>query len=69
MIQLRKRLDSLEAFNAAISGFQHLPHETLTKFILAHYTVDLDVMSTFLQEDCKAETAVTAHEPAKQVAA
>ena len=47
MIKLRERLDTPEALMAAIDGYQHLPIETLSQFLLDNYTVDLDVLAQF----------------------
>ena len=47
MIKLRERLDTLEALMAAIEGYQHLPIDVLSQFLLDHYTVDLDVLAQF----------------------
>ncbi|GAA0777692.1 hypothetical protein E1180_17005 [Roseibium denhamense] len=47
MIKLRDRLDTLEALLEAIDGYQHLPIDTLSEFLLDHYTVDLDVLAQF----------------------
>jgi len=47
MIMLRKRLDTLEALMAAVEGYQHLPIDVLSQFLLDHYTVDLDVLAQF----------------------
>jgi len=47
MIKLRERLDTLEALNDAIEGYQHLPIETLSQFLLDNYTVDLDLLAQF----------------------
>lgn len=32
---------------AAIEGYQHLPIDVLSQFLLEHYTVDLDVLAQF----------------------
>lgn len=45
MIKLRERLDTLEALMEAIEGYQHLPIDTLSQFLLDNYTVDLDVLA------------------------
>lgn len=45
MIKLRERLDTPEALMAAIEGYQHLPIDVLSQFLLDHYTVDLDVLA------------------------
>lgn len=47
MIKLRERLDTLEALMEAIEGYQHLPIDTLSQFLLDNYTVDLDVLAQF----------------------
>ncbi|WP_298813372.1 hypothetical protein [uncultured Roseibium sp.] len=47
MIKLRERLDTLEALMSAIEGYQHLPIDVLSQFLLDHYTVDLDVLAQF----------------------
>ncbi|PVB62877.1 hypothetical protein [Labrenzia sp. 011] len=47
MIKLRERLDTLEALMSAIEGYQHLPLDVLSQFLLDHYTVDLDVLAQF----------------------
>lgn len=47
MIKLRERLDTLEALMEAIDGYQHLPIDTLSQFLLDNYTVDLDVLAQF----------------------
>ncbi|POF32136.1 hypothetical protein [Roseibium marinum] len=47
MIKLRERLDTLEALMAAIEGYQNLPLDVLSQFLLDHYTVDLDVLAQF----------------------
>lgn len=43
----RERLDTLEALMAAVEGYQHLPIDVLSQFLLDHYTVDLDVLAQF----------------------
>ncbi|MFC6655597.1 hypothetical protein ACFQEX_08735 [Roseibium salinum] len=45
LIMLRERLDTPEALMAAIEGYQHLPIDVLSQFLLDHYTVDLDVLA------------------------
>lgn len=47
MVELRRCLDSVEAFELAIDGYDHLPANVLTKYLLDHYTVDLDAMADF----------------------
>ncbi len=47
MIKLRERLDTIEALMAAIEGYQHLPIDVLSQFLLDHYTVDLDILAQF----------------------
>ncbi|WP_422039716.1 hypothetical protein [Roseibium sp.] len=47
MIKLRERLDTQEALMEAIEGYQHLPIDTLSQFLLDNYTVDLDVLAQF----------------------
>ncbi|TYC52892.1 hypothetical protein FMN50_17020 [Rhodobacterales bacterium] len=47
MIKLRERLDTFEALMSAIEGYQHLPIDVLSQFLLEHYTVDLDVLAQF----------------------
>lgn len=47
MIKLRERLDTPEALMAAIDGYQHLPIDVLSQFLLDNYTVDLDVLAQF----------------------
>lgn len=47
MIKLRERLDTPEALMAAIEGYQHLPIDVLSQFLLENYTVDLDVLAQF----------------------
>ncbi len=47
MIKLRERLDTPEALMAAIEGYQHLPIDVLSQFLLDNYTVDLDVLAKF----------------------
>ena len=49
MIKLRERLDTLEAVMAAIDGYQHLPIDVLSQFLLDHYTVDLDILAQFAE--------------------
>ncbi|MCV0423842.1 MAG: hypothetical protein K5905_00060 [Roseibium sp.] len=58
MIKLRERLDTLEALMAAIDGYQHLPIDVLSQFLLDHYTVDLDVLAQFADK-LEAGTART----------
>ena len=59
MIKLRERLDTLEALMAAIDGYQHLPIDVLSQFLLDHYTVDLDVLAEFADK-LEANAAPTA---------
>lgn len=47
MIKLRERLDTPEALMTAIEGYQHLPIDVLSQFLLENYTVDLDVLAQF----------------------
>lgn len=47
MVELRRCLDSVEALELAIEGYDHLPANVLTKYLLDHYTVDLDAMADF----------------------
>ncbi|WP_428643692.1 hypothetical protein [Roseibium sp.] len=49
MIKLRERLDTIEALMAAIEGYQHLPIDVLSQFLLDHYTVDLDILAQFAE--------------------
>ncbi|GAB4577134.1 MAG: hypothetical protein Tsb0019_04730 [Roseibium sp.] len=49
MIKLRERLDTLEALMEAVEGYQHLPIDVLSQFLLDHYTVDLDVLAAFAE--------------------
>lgn len=48
MVKLRERLDTLEALNEAIEGYQHLPIDVLSQFLLENYTVDLDLLAQFM---------------------
>lgn len=47
MVRLRKRLESLDDFFAAVEGYTHLPTELLVRFLLDNYLVDLDQLSEF----------------------
>ncbi len=47
MIKIRERLDTLEALNEAVEGYQHLPIDVLSQFLLDNYTVDLDLLAQF----------------------
>lgn len=47
MVELRRCLDSVEALELAVDGYAHLPANVLTKYLLDHYTVDLDAMADF----------------------
>ncbi|MEP0233911.1 MAG: hypothetical protein ABJ360_16250 [Roseobacter sp.] len=69
MVELKKTLDTLEAFNQAIEGLRHLPPETLSKFLLAHYAVDLDLMSEFLMNSTTTEHELPLAAPAIRHAA
>jgi hypothetical protein len=54
----RERLDTLEALMAAVEGYQHLPLDVLSQFLLDHYTVDLDVLAQFAEtSDTSGSTA------------
>jgi len=57
MIKLRERLDTLEALMEAVEGYQHLPIDVLSQFLLDHYTVDLDVLATFAEAAESAQSA------------
>ncbi|MEM9630329.1 MAG: hypothetical protein AAGA50_03315 [Pseudomonadota bacterium] len=71
MIKLRERLDTLEALMAAIDGYQHLPIDVLSQFLLDHYTVDLDVLAEFADklEASAAQTAQSVLQPVGSIAA
>jgi len=56
----RERLDTLEALMSAIDGYQHLPIDVLSQFLLDHYTVDLDILAQFAEA---AETANAVSQP------
>lgn len=64
MIKLRDRLDTLDALMEAIEGYQHLPIDVLSQFLLDHYTVDLDVLAEFADaleaQQSSAHTRVSA---------
>lgn len=47
MVRLRKRLETLDDFFAAVEGYTHLPAELLVRFLLDNYLVDLDQLSEF----------------------
>jgi hypothetical protein len=47
MIKIRERIDTLEALNEAVEGYQHLPIDVLSQFLLDNYTVDLDLLAQF----------------------
>ncbi|WP_163001216.1 hypothetical protein [Pannonibacter phragmitetus] len=47
MVRLRKRLETLDDFFAAVEGYTHLPTELLVRFLLDNYLVDLDQLSEF----------------------
>lgn len=49
MVKLRERLDTIEAIMEAIEGYQHLPIDVLSQFLLDHYTVDLDILAEFAE--------------------
>lgn len=49
MVKLRERLDTIEAIMDAIEGYQHLPIDVLSQFLLDHYTVDLDILAEFAE--------------------
>lgn len=68
MVELRQTLDTVESFNTAIEGLRHLPAETLEKFLLAHYTVDLDLMSDFLEGPQPMAPAAEIASPARRAA-
>ncbi len=69
MIKLRERLDSLEALMEAIDGYQHLPIETLSQFLLDNYTVDLDVLAQFAHAlEVRASESATIPEGASAAA-
>ncbi|WP_420336115.1 hypothetical protein [Roseibium sp.] len=69
MIKLRERLDTLEALMEAIDGYQHLPIDTLSQFLLDNYTVDLDVLAQFASAlEVRANEAVKAPEASSAAA-
>ena len=68
MVELRQTLDTVDSFNTAIEGLRHLPAETLEKFLLAHYTVDLDLMSDSLEPAQPIEPAAEITSPARRAA-
>ena len=69
MIKLRERLDTLEALMEAIEGYQHLPVDTLSQFLLDTYTVDLDVLPQFANAlEVRASEALRASEGASAAA-
>lgn len=47
MVKLRERLDTIESIMEAIEGYQHLPIDVLSQFLLDNYTVDLDILAEF----------------------
>jgi hypothetical protein len=56
MVRLRKRLETLDDFFAAVDGYTHLPTELLVRFLLDNFLVDLDQLAEFatslkLQQD------------------
>jgi len=53
----RERLDTLEALMTAVDGYQHLPIDVLSQFLLDHYTVDLDVLAHFVEAAEAAQPA------------
>lgn len=57
----RERLDTLEALMAAVDGYQHLPIDVLSQFLLDHYTVDLDVLAQFAEAAEPMQTGAGAH--------
>lgn len=62
MVRLRKRLETLDDFFAAVDGYTHLPTELLVRFLLDNFLVDLDQLAEFasamkLQQDSSAKDA------------
>lgn len=62
----RERLDTLESLMAAVDGYQHLPIDVLSQFLLDHYTVDLDVLAQFAEaaetENAALQSGSTYHD-------
>lgn len=70
MVRLRKRLESLDDFFAAVEGYTHLPSELLVRFLLDNYLVDLDQLSKFANSmKQKQITAAGANPAAASIAA
>lgn len=62
MVRLRKRLETLDDFFAAVDGYTHLPTELLVRFLLDNFLVDLDQLAEFasamkLQQDSSGKDA------------
>ena len=68
MIKLRERLDTLEALVKAIDGYQHLPIDVLSEFLLDQYTVDLDILAQFAEALEASEMGSAAHRAPREAA-
>ncbi|NBN78770.1 hypothetical protein GWI72_10875 [Microvirga tunisiensis] len=47
MVELRKRLVTLDDFYCAAEGYTHLPPHIVTRFLIETYLVDLDLIKDF----------------------
>ncbi len=52
MSELKPILETHDQVESVISGLRHLSNDMLTKLLLAHYTVDLDMLGEVLHAPC-----------------
>ena len=50
MVDLLKRIDTLDGFYAAVEGYGHLPSKSLMRHLISNYAVDLDLIQDFLSD-------------------
>ncbi|SHL56964.1 hypothetical protein [Roseibium suaedae] len=48
MVTYRPRLECMESLHSAINGYQHVPADVLVRYLIDHYTVDLDLLVDYL---------------------
>ncbi|WP_439528318.1 hypothetical protein [Pannonibacter sp.] len=50
MVELQKRIDTLEGFYRATEGYAHLPAQSLIRYLISNYAVDLDLIQEFVRD-------------------
>ncbi|MBO6758320.1 MAG: hypothetical protein JJ902_18445 [Roseibium sp.] len=68
MVRLKRSLSSVDAFLAAVKGYEHLGADVLTAYLLKYYVVDLDLIPDFRRAIMRFKTAKD-HTPTAPLAA